>query len=1669
MNSQASHRVAVHGFETGDFGFNTPGGGAQVYIQGTNVRTGNYSLQVNPSSGTKSYWEVQFDELASAVNTVFYRGYLYISSLPSTSRAIVSTSTLTADASNLYLHLNPTGTLTVKTGSTTRGTSTTALSTGTWYLVEWGLNGTNAVQSLKIDNVTEIGWVTGVTFSAVASLYLGAIDTVASTFNLFWDDVAVDCRSWCGPGQITMLKPNGVGTLTVAGFTVTGAATKWQALTDANDATSYVTTDATTTSVETYTFEDLPGPAVAARGINVHIKGRQNGVNPSTYYIRTNLGGFLGVSSGFSAGPTWDWHSDTVATSTSNRTPVGGSWTKDRINDLEIGIQAGDATATSDITFLGVEVDYDDRAGAPEGVGRLYVDSFERGDLTDWTITGTGVSLTTTQARTGTRALRLNPSAARSYARTNITFGVSEAFIKFSFWGVTLPTSGNTMRIMNIGSQTTLAGALALVINDTGKFRLEDSVGLVGSGFSSTGITTGAWNTIEVRCRFSTTSSATDGIGEVRLNGSQIIAPTSIKTVTTSGYILQLGSTQLGTYEAYYDDLVVDSNSWIGDAKVMDVVPTGVGSHPGSGWSVTGSAAGWSALDETTANDNTDYVSTTTTTSLPNNTQSYATGDMGVNAYVNSVTVLARAARNGTQNGSITIGYSHPDGYIISTSNNTTSSTTYAWFRRTQSVGEGFGCWTVTSVDGGELTLRNSSANVSRITFLRAMVDYLDVVTVQGTKEVTSDAYVVSLTQKDFTADAIVLAETPKNFTADGSVTGEYNKDFDGTGIVTDVMTLDMSSDALVLVESNLEVTSDGSVAGEYGISYTADGYVSEAAQVDRDITADAVVFVSDQTIQFSSTSILQDTFNKDFTTDAFMATAVNLDFTTDAVVIDSFLVNKDFTADAEAIEAYLNDKQFIATAIVINSTVVNKDIATDAVIINSLAISKSFTADGIIQFGPEFTADAIVTNSVGSGLIVSWADLDAASTITWRLVEGERIDGTVYVDPIYLTPHEFVAGHDYSAQGVGIAINTGVTGDFTVTFERYSSGWNVLKTIEVNGDLWSDLVDGSMKAGWFMFQFNSTVPITSGDRLRVNITGTGLVVATKGTTEGFTGKIPNCFIVTEDTPASIDGRTAIVLTIQHSNDTVRNTRTLPFGGAIPALDKLYISPGAEVVLKPTENINLTVGALNVAAGGQLSGTPNSGISHNLTISSVFSIQGIVTLTGQSKTRYAILDTATVPTGTTLSLSSPPTGWNIGDRLYVASSNLNEGHIVSISNISSTLITLDSSVGLSSNIGSYVTNITRSVSIRGISPQNRSQFVTNKGSNITLNHVELRSIGQGSTIWPQNSTVSLDDCVISELRLIGNNDGPSAIHTGGTLTINDLTVVRCRHALIIDEDLTITGETVIMGTAVSGAITNTAILTADIIASDIYGSVIALSGNGQFFGDITNKFAKGFGGLIVAGGMANHATITGGLLSSVAGETTQALYLPAGTGLGRLSITGFASDAPWVRLAPGAFSLGDGEMIECTNTADYLVVNNSNSFISLKDEDNITSSPVTGTGTILYGSSISNRYTTVEATGRHEKEDTIVWVGDSSLKLTATAGTHRVELTRIPLTSGGSVIIRAILRGSGVFRVGSTYQSVSTGTSWQTVDLMYSSAVDTVVIVSVETDTTLYVDGVVRL
>ncbi len=373
-NSYAA-RLWSTGFEIGS----TANGGEFDTVVGaisydtTTKRSGAQSLRCNGNDEN-----VRHRFIADTSAQLYFRFYLNAATLPSSGNKVLMFTIWDGGVGN-RLRLGDDGKLYLYDWNdvTLLGTSTTALSTGTWYRIEVShvISVGNFTMTVRINGTEEINVTAADVTGGVGAFILGIVGN-ANTADLYFDDVAVNDTSgtsqtsWPGAGSIAHMNPSAAGdnAMGARGGTDTGSDHGQVNQVPFNDASYYVL-DVNNDII------DLNLPTAASVGIGasdtitlVQVGARIAGsaTGNFTYNTRIKSQASGTVASGtvitVNSNQIFVTHDDAVPkvySLTSYTDPqAGGAWTPSLLDSAQIGVIAPDAAPDCWVGELWALVEY---------------------------------------------------------------------------------------------------------------------------------------------------------------------------------------------------------------------------------------------------------------------------------------------------------------------------------------------------------------------------------------------------------------------------------------------------------------------------------------------------------------------------------------------------------------------------------------------------------------------------------------------------------------------------------------------------------------------------------------------------------------------------------------------------------------------------------------------------------------------------------------------------------------------------------------------------------------------------------------------------------------------------------------------------------------------------------------------------------------------------------------------------------------------------------------------------------------------------------------------------------------------------------------------------------------------------------------------------------------
>ena len=282
-----------------------------------------------------------------------------------------------------------------------------------------------------------------------------------------------------------------------------------------------------------------------------------------------------------------------------------------------------------------------DAVGAASAT-RLYTTGFERNSVTaDHEITGTSgtaPTISTTTIRSGTYALRTNPSSATSIAYVDYATadtGTARMTVRAYLRVTTLP-SGTTQILSFYDSAALGTPQASIRLDASGNLLVynEEDSAQVGSTLSGA-ITTGTWYRLELAYDFGTAATGDTTISAM-LNGNVFASSTTINHANGARRIV-MGVITSTSADLFYDDVGLNQDAfvghqqWVGEGKVVLILTDGNGSN--TSWAAGTNAFDEAEVDDTPAAgfDTTTYVQATATGDIDDYTLA-STASVGIDA-----------------------------------------------------------------------------------------------------------------------------------------------------------------------------------------------------------------------------------------------------------------------------------------------------------------------------------------------------------------------------------------------------------------------------------------------------------------------------------------------------------------------------------------------------------------------------------------------------------------------------------------------------------------------------------------------------------------------------------------------------------------------------------------------------------------------------------------------------------------------------------------------------------------------------------------------------------------------------------------------------------------------------------------------------------------------------
>lgn len=363
----------------------------------------------------------------------------------------------------------------------------------------------------------------------------------------------------------------------------------------------------------------------------------------------------------------------------------------------------------------------------------------ETGDLSEYASSSGTVSVQSTVKRSGTYALRSNPTTtgtgfavigtlAASGAKNVGDIATTACWARFYFRYATKPAAGDEP-IACIGFNTNVNNdLLELRINSSGQLASYEGLGSSGTPLAllATGTTVLAANTwylVEIK---SDESDTADNVWEVRIGGVAEISGTFVEENFLSSF-LRLGKSvnrNGNTVDFFYDDVLISDSAYPGAGQSGILVPNAAGNYQNATRGGADSGANWSQCDEVPPNSDTDYVITDLNTAHAETEAMQPASTFSIGGTINCVKAVAILKRDGATNGSVKL-------RTRSASTDTdasafASTSAYLLIAKLFDLDPATGsAWTTGGIDAAEVgILENSAVNKTRMTVAYLMVDW---------------------------------------------------------------------------------------------------------------------------------------------------------------------------------------------------------------------------------------------------------------------------------------------------------------------------------------------------------------------------------------------------------------------------------------------------------------------------------------------------------------------------------------------------------------------------------------------------------------------------------------------------------------------------------------------------------------------------------------------------------------------------------------------------------------------------------------------------------------------------------------------------------------------------------------------------------------------------------
>lgn len=294
-------RINIIGFESGSLDPEPWTYSGTLSISSTTVRTGGYSLRVNPTTTATGLYRIGCftsaggRDTACSVATLYTRFYFRYATKPASGSEILYQARTSADGVKFSLRLNSSGNLAAyDSAGTLLATGSTVLAQDTWYRIEPRVEtGASVGWEVKVNGTSEIsGTGSNLGTSNNGRLFLGkTTDVSGQSIDFFYDDFSLDDAEYPGEGKIVRLVPNANGS-TMAWTTGTGSSNYLEVDDVPMGTASYVKNTGAANEVALFDLTDSATAGISGtiHAIRPEIQARLDAAGTSAFALRTRSG-----------------------------------------------------------------------------------------------------------------------------------------------------------------------------------------------------------------------------------------------------------------------------------------------------------------------------------------------------------------------------------------------------------------------------------------------------------------------------------------------------------------------------------------------------------------------------------------------------------------------------------------------------------------------------------------------------------------------------------------------------------------------------------------------------------------------------------------------------------------------------------------------------------------------------------------------------------------------------------------------------------------------------------------------------------------------------------------------------------------------------------------------------------------------------------------------------------------------------------------------------------------------------------------------------------------------------------------------------------------------------------------------------------------------------------